>query len=485
MKTELVAFLVFVGLTLLGIFHHELWLDEMQRWLLVRDSASISELIFNKRYDGHPSLWYILLFGVKQVSHHPLAMQFFHSGIAILSAFLILWYAPFEKWIRILLVFSYFPFFEYNLLNANYALIFLGMLLFCVIYSKKQGPLWLLALLLGLMSNIHILGLVASFALFLYLILDNYQEKKAINLVAFIAIYIALSSVAIAHSIPPAEHQLRINFGDKISQPSNWLKSFMTVERSFFPFPNITQEAFWNTYLIHKLIPKPLRLLLVLSVLGACIFLLKKQKKVLVLFILGLLGNWCFTLFFPLNGTRYYGFFFLFFIVSYWLHKAFSAKKDTPFYTRLFLYSLLTTQVFSSIIFYIWDWQKPFSQAPQMAEYVIQNRPTNSIIAVDDYRVAVPMSGYLQEPVYYLAEDRMGSFCHWISTKRLDTVDEVKAKLLDLQVQNPDKNLLLISNKDNFPKQSNTGAFTIDFLQSYTGSLYPTHDYYLYEVVTK
>jgi hypothetical protein len=48
---------LFFLLSLNTILHHEMWRDELQAWLIARDSDSIAQLFFqNLRYEGHPGL---------------------------------------------------------------------------------------------------------------------------------------------------------------------------------------------------------------------------------------------------------------------------------------------------------------------------------------------------------------------------------------------------------------------------------------------
>ena len=54
--------LLFFLLSLFGVINHEIWLDESHHWLLARDSTSLSDLIKNTRYEGHPIPWNILLY---------------------------------------------------------------------------------------------------------------------------------------------------------------------------------------------------------------------------------------------------------------------------------------------------------------------------------------------------------------------------------------------------------------------------------------
>jgi hypothetical protein len=59
------AFLV-VGGFVMG--HHELWRDEVQAWLLDRDSSSAIDLLSRQKYEGHPAPWQLLLMPLTRIS---------------------------------------------------------------------------------------------------------------------------------------------------------------------------------------------------------------------------------------------------------------------------------------------------------------------------------------------------------------------------------------------------------------------------------
>src|ERR1700677_3760207 len=69
---------VFFLIVLFGLIHHEMWRDELQAWLLARDSHSVFELLKNMRYDGHPPLWHFFLFLITRFTHNPVYMQALH-----------------------------------------------------------------------------------------------------------------------------------------------------------------------------------------------------------------------------------------------------------------------------------------------------------------------------------------------------------------------------------------------------------------------
>ena len=68
-------FMLIAGFT---IFRHEMWRDEIQAWMIASDSTSLPNLFHNLRYDGHPALWYLLLYAVSRFTQRPVAMQVVH-----------------------------------------------------------------------------------------------------------------------------------------------------------------------------------------------------------------------------------------------------------------------------------------------------------------------------------------------------------------------------------------------------------------------
>ena len=79
---KLPVLLIFFILSLIGILHHEIWLDEAQHFLIARDSKNLQELIGACRIEGHPVLWDILLFVITRFSSNPFWMQFVHILIS-------------------------------------------------------------------------------------------------------------------------------------------------------------------------------------------------------------------------------------------------------------------------------------------------------------------------------------------------------------------------------------------------------------------
>jgi len=93
----------FFCLGLIAILRHGMWLDELQAWTIARDNVSLLSLLTAIKYDGHPALWYILLYAITRFTHNPVSMQILHLCIAALNIFIFTKFSPFSRWQKIIL----------------------------------------------------------------------------------------------------------------------------------------------------------------------------------------------------------------------------------------------------------------------------------------------------------------------------------------------------------------------------------------------
>ena len=63
---NIVVFLLYAVVTLIMVFHHEIWRDEAQAWLVVRD-LNIIEMAQHVRTEGHPLLWYFVILPLTKI----------------------------------------------------------------------------------------------------------------------------------------------------------------------------------------------------------------------------------------------------------------------------------------------------------------------------------------------------------------------------------------------------------------------------------
>ena len=168
--------------------------------MIAATSATPIELFAKLKYEGHPGLWHLLLWVITRFSSDPFWMQVLHLVIA-LGIWLLIWRAsPFRPVEKLLLLLSYYLFWEYFVVSRSYAL---GVLLgFGYVALRTQRPTqrfwpWVL---LGLLANTTVFGAIWSLGMAAFFALGNRREWRA--MVAGAALYAALVVLAIATMMP-------------------------------------------------------------------------------------------------------------------------------------------------------------------------------------------------------------------------------------------------------------------------------------------
>ncbi len=132
--------------SLIGMFHHEIFLEEAQQLTIGRDSNSIADVFKNMLYEGHVTLrWGIRCFFLSHALHLHRAqiyMQLFHLLVINTTVFIFLRYAPFDLPVKTLVIFGCYFLFVYSLISRNYALGILLLFICCILLAnpaKKMG----------------------------------------------------------------------------------------------------------------------------------------------------------------------------------------------------------------------------------------------------------------------------------------------------------------------------------------------------------
>ena len=156
---------------LLGIisWRHEMYVDETQAWLLARDSRTWLQMLGRLRYEGHPGLWYTLLYLPAHLGWSPVTMQVIAFALALVMAALVLTERRIELHIRVLSTFSVAIFFYMGIMARSY--IIAGVLLFGaarLLIAPERPRHWLAVLLLGLAINTHFFAIPVALALLVW-----------------------------------------------------------------------------------------------------------------------------------------------------------------------------------------------------------------------------------------------------------------------------------------------------------------------------
>ena len=95
---EIIAYALFVIISIVMFVFHELWYDEIQAYMLAMD-ASWHDLIFDvTHYEGHPPLFSLLLaLFAKNGVYIDVGLRIVSFFFSLIGAFLVIFKAPFKK----------------------------------------------------------------------------------------------------------------------------------------------------------------------------------------------------------------------------------------------------------------------------------------------------------------------------------------------------------------------------------------------------
>ena len=95
-RIEFGALSLFALVVGFALITHEPWRDELQAWMIARASRRPGNLIANTAHEGHPALWYLLLWPIAKLWSSIAALQILQWCIAVSTAAIVLRKAPFE-----------------------------------------------------------------------------------------------------------------------------------------------------------------------------------------------------------------------------------------------------------------------------------------------------------------------------------------------------------------------------------------------------
>ncbi len=477
----------FFALGLIQILNHALWQDEWQAWLIARDSRSLADLFHNLRYEGHPGLWYLALFGLSRLTAQPLAMQLLHLGLATATVCLFMRFSPFTRLQKILFVFGYFPFFEYAVISRNYTAGILLIFLFCAIFPKTFPKKYLvLSGLLFLLCQTSIYGLLVALALGPALIIGQLLEsppnlpRPKLALAGAAIIFFAGIFLALLQLMPPPDSGFAVGWRFNLDWPVI-VRTVSVIWDSYVPIPSL-QLQFWNTNLIGQPFWK---FFLSILVLGFSLLSFWRQPAVLGLFALGTLALLSFTYTKYLGSLRHHGHLFILLLAAAWLAGSGPGEgltSDNRFagfcrrHRSGFISALLWCQLAAGLLAAGLSLFYPFSAGRETARFIQDQGLDGLLLAGDEDDAASVISGYLRRPVYCLCARRWGTFVIWDQRRKGLEVPEAVERARELAAKYR-KDVLLVLNRE--VKTPEPGVFPV---RQFKRSMVPAEIYYLYRL---
>jgi len=173
---EWIAISAYAGLLAFAIPYHEPWVDEAQAWQMAR-SLSLGAL-FEKyiRYEGTPGLWHFLLCILNRAHVSYAGMHWICGAIAVVSTSILVLNAPFPRYLKLSLPFTFFLLYQYAVVARSYVLVPLA--LFVIACWWKKRPL-VVAIALGLLANCSLHAAVISGGLAIVYLVEQISDGRA------------------------------------------------------------------------------------------------------------------------------------------------------------------------------------------------------------------------------------------------------------------------------------------------------------------
>jgi hypothetical protein len=493
-RRALALTLLYLVVVAVGIAHHEMWRDELQAWMIARDSGSLAELLLvNLREEGHPALWHSLLFLITRFTRDPVAMQVLHAALATAAVFLLARFSPFSWAQKGLIAFGYFLVYEYAVVSRSYVLAVLTVFAFCALYPHRHRRRWPLALTLLLLANTTVYGSLLALSLLAMLVVERHGGEAAspnasarlgvLALVSGVSVIVAFNlwltgGVGTAMGALGQESAAGESIGAMVGR----------VWKAYFPIPDVTTFDSWGTNLFFgNRVLEAIAAVLSVAILAGGVLLFFDKPLVVFLYLFGTAALLSTNLFLHFGSLRHHGHLFLLFLAGLWLAAlpsrsapvseriaAWRARCNTPFVA-----SVLVAQLLGGVIMWTHDVRHPFSPARSAAESIRVAGLHDLPLWGHSAPVASPVGAYLDRKILYPAQgtDVPQGFIWWRRRPRRISPENL-ARMVE-EAAHAEGELVLIWSR---PFRAEVPGLDVQLITHLPPGIEGTEEYFLYRV---
>jgi hypothetical protein len=488
--------LAFAALAAWLAWHHEPWRDEMQAWLIARDSPDLRSLALSGHYEGSPPLWLLLLRPLTLFTHRPEAMQLLQGTLAVAAFFLLCRFAPFTRGQKVLLLFNYYLLYEYGTVCRQYLLGALLLGIACAFFPRhgRERPWIFAAALVGAaLTSVYslILAVALAAACWGHRAIVAWRPPAGaapvrVHPLPLMAV-IAGVAVAIASMLPapdalyaPANGWITQWDNDRVTRAAcEFVNAHFLLPRpgGFFWIPAWLTDFGW---------PQVTAVALALPLLVASAWSLRRTRGALLFYLAGTAGTLAFIYVKYLGFTRHAGFLFLVFLFGCWLQETLRAadpvsaspspaRPDRGMARRL-LTALLSIQAVTGIWALCLETARPFSTGHQAARAILDRHLGQAPLAAWPDSAGTVVAGWLDRTVYLPQSARRGSFTRW-NTARNEHLTDAEALAQAEQSAGPGPLVIVLDHTLPGELIRTHGLFLVG---AFTGALASFEDYYVY-----
>lgn len=480
--------LPFLVLLYVQLAHHVLWRDELNALAITWASPTIPSLFWHIHHEGHPWLWYAILWIPSRFTQSVLVLKVVQGIVSTAIILFIALRSPFRTWEKALILAGYFFVFEYTVLSRMYGVMLLAFVLYLYRRTTHPDSPIMSALLLGVMASVDTIGIILSMVLILEYTAAMYRSGRLYftrrTAALAIGIYAAITAFAVWTAKPAKDISWRTTGRPFVDAKdiSHLYEAFLRYTvMPFVPVKSPRSHFFWNPGPHGSLAPYTIPMLVILAMLYWSF-----RSRWNLLLMLGvtivagtLLGHLIYE-----GSERHFGIVFLAFIAAAWIVRAESPSTLLPWP----VYVLLGISAASSVWAVIGSWQRPFSYDKAAAEWIVRNHLDQMPLVAQNDTSAIGVAEYLHRPVYMIECSCVDTYLLFSSRRDNYTDADAPARVLEASHLYHDQPLLFMTvygiNPDEMSGLKREG-FDVQPLASFYGAEEIAENFFFYRVVLK
>ena len=480
-------------LAALGLAHHEMWRDELHEWLMATESPGLADIWRNMGTEGHPALWYLILWALSNVSTDAALMQGFNWCCGVGAVWLLARHAPLGWPAKVLLATGYFFLFEYTLISRVYALellLLLGALVLATRPPTKANG-WALGLVLLLLSFTVIHGAIIAGVISLYLLLRHRRWAPALMGSAGAL----LSAVQVWSQTVRIGYMADRYYAGPVHDLAWAAKVFTSFLNGVMPLPRMGTDHFWNTHLLRPDAVGPLTwagVLLTAGLLACVVVALWRDKALLACWLLAVLALYFISGYLFEGFTRHHSHFLLVSLAALWLVRG---GGRLPRLQEGVLATVLGVSWVAGGYAYLQDWNRPFTNAGPAAEFLMATPLKDAQWASSMDFCATPVAYHGERRIFSAQSAGPVSWIWWAENDwdRKVTQPQAMVRFDSLATATGQPVAVILSLPANFkldagnhmhlfPGASGSQLDRVFFLQSIEGAIVEDENYLLYAI---
>lgn len=139
---------------------------------------------------------------------------------------------------------------------------------------------------------------------------------------------------------------------------------------------------------------------------------------------------------------------------------------------------ILWLQLIAGIVAFSRDLITPYSSSQVTANFIKDNELSNHLImGSEDFTIA-PISGYLNQKIYYPESQKLGSYVLFNNERKIVNDGDIMKQMINI-IAEENQDILLIMNREFMERSPN---LDIEFIEKFTKSFIYNEKYYLYLV---